>query len=238
MPGRLLLPLLLLLSVAPAQDPAAGGALQRFQGPDGTYAIDLPSDWRQMTPAEMRAMRDILPPDMHAAQPLREYSVGPVERWLDDDFDGVSLQVAVRSDEVALDETGRQRIREHWRQLGQQEGVEHDAGPLERVELGPDGHPAFQGLRTSRYAGLERSWRSIDSYVPTGGRTVILSLRAPAGQFDRWEGRFRAMLDSAVFARRPRGTASLGERLGFPIAIGAMVGVALALMYRMKSRRN
>lgn len=215
-------------SCAPAQQS------QKFMSQSRSFAIELPSSWRQVTPTELPDLRPILPPDIHFTSPMVFYTVGPVDRWKQGDFDGIHLVVQEQGAELPMDSDGVDRILDHWREVSGQEGLRHRVLGCDVTEVGPDQHPAIVCQRLIEADGPGPAIQSLDVYVPTGGRLVLLSFRCFEKDFANNLPEFRKMLASTTFARAARGAETLGSKLVLPAIVGAFVGLLLLMLHRRR----
>ena len=231
-------PAWVLATVLPFLAPQAAEDTRHFIS-TGVFSLDLPADWRQMTPAESVALwkRGVVPEDMSLTHPTTLFSLGAVDRWSSVGFDGIALQTRIEESEPAMNSAAAMSIARHWNEGAQEFGFEYQAEVPAVVAIGPEEHPALQGLRTARSPD-GKEWKALDTYVPSGGRTVILSFRAPADRFAQWEARFRNFLSTARFARRPRGAVDLKDRLLWPLAVGALVGIGLLVLRKMARKAH
>lgn len=221
------------ISAVAGQEPATA----RFQNLNGTFALELPADWRQLAPDEARRLRELLPADLHRTEPRQYYGVGPVQDWLGGTFTGVYLSVAEQAEEWPEEADVAGRIRAEWQRSGDASGDRHEVLGVTRTAVGPDRHPAIECRRRTVPADGGPEVASLDLYAGTGGRQVILSLRAPETEWARWEPRFRRWLGTLTFARRARGQPTLSDRLWTPLAAGGVVGLLFLWLYRRNRRR-
>ncbi len=199
-----------------------------------SFSIELPVSWRQVTPSELLELRAILPPDIHVTRPTGFYTVGPVDRWLAGDYDGVELVVQEQGNELSMDQEGVDRIRAHWREASGREGLGHEVLSSTITHIGPDDHPAILCQRLIVPEGPGTPIQSLDAYIPTGGRQILLSFRSSQEDFSQHLPEFRKMLASATFARAARGSETLGSKLVFPAVVGALVGLILLVLHRRR----
>ena len=191
----------------PPQEP------QSFMSLTRSFSMELPAPWRQVTPSELPNLRAILPSDVHVTRPSSFYTVGPVDRWLDGDYDGVHLVVQEQRNELSMDQDGVDRILQHWQDVSGKEGLQHEVLSWDISEVGPDKHPAILCQRVIRPDEPETAIQSLDAYIPTGGRQILLSFRSNQEDFSQHLPEFRKMLASATFARAARGSETLGSKL-------------------------
>lgn len=247
---------LLASSLAPAQDegapesaeprPAAGendpdGSTdapvgERFFSRGRTWSMELPEGWRQMSPAEAHRLRRTLHPDMLDPQPLRRYAIGRVDRWLGDGgFDGVVVVVEEHADELIHDESLPELIRDHWREQNAKGEIRHDIDATTAVEFGKERYAALEVRRRITFPDAP-AVECLDLYVPTDGKELMFSFRAPPETFDEWQAEYRRWLATASFARPSRGQPSLAQRLFWPLVLGG--GVALAMIFAHRASRQ
>ena len=207
---------------------------QRFMSQTRSFSIELPSAWRQVTPSELPDLRAILPADVRVTRPTSFYTLGPVNRWLVGDYDGVHLVVQEQRNELSMDQDGVDRILQHWQDVSGKEGLRHEVLSWEISEVGPDGHPAILCERLIRPDEPGPAIQSLDAYIPTGGRQILLSFRSSQEDFSQHLPEFRKMLASATFARAARGSETLGSKLVFPAVVGALVGLILLVLHRRR----
>lgn len=207
---------------------------QPFMSLARSFSMELPESWRQVTPAELVDLRQILPADIHVTRPRDFYTLGPVDRWLDGDFDGVHLVVQEQTNELSMDDDGIGRILSHWREVSGQGGLVHEILSTEVTEVGTDDHPAILCERLIKPEGPGPAIQSLDAYIPSGGRQILLSFRCHAEDFEDQLPGFRKMLASASFARTARGAETLGSKLVMPAIVGAFVGLMLLVLHRRR----
>jgi hypothetical protein len=227
-------------ALPPQQPPAPAAGMQRFVSRSTLYHIDLPADFRQVSPDESRRLRDLLPVDVQRTEPASFYVLGPVDRWLRRDFDGVHVAVVEQDGEwVTADADLTAGLQAKWRTAGEALGMRYEVSDVQRVEVGFGKYPAIECLRTSVPVGGDPgrdALRSLDVSAATGGKQISLSCRCRAADFDARLPEFRRWLATLQFARRARGEATLGDRLWTPIITGAVVGLALVILYRRRAR--
>ncbi|MGE3174936.1 MAG: hypothetical protein AB7O97_20075 [Planctomycetota bacterium] len=228
-------------AVLPAQTDdgaAAPPALVPFTSRSNVFRLDLPPGWRQLAPGELPALQRAvpdLPLDVGRNEPALFYAVGPIDRWLDGDFDGVYLYVVEQDNEWHLDDDLGLRLQQMWDRKAERDGVRYEVLDVERVEVGPDRNPAVRCQRRITPA-KGKPQLSLDVHVPTGGLELTLCFTAPAAGFAALELRFAEMLATLQLARRARGEADLGDRLWTPAIAGAAVGLVLLVLYRRTRR--
>lgn len=227
---------------APAGGPAEAGS-QGEAAPDGRtkfdfFAADLPPDWRTATPDEVFAMRESLPFVMRVPHPGSLFSVGNVDAWQKDGFDGQALIVIVRENEIPITEEAIDVIRANWSDPEIQGGA-RKVVEAEITTIGQDAHPAIRCIiDTAPWGGLPAS-RALEFYVPTAGHMLILSFRSWHDDFAAMRDAFESVVASATFPRPPRGVEeedTLTDRLLNAAIIGALVGVALIGIRLSRSR--
>lgn len=207
---------------------------QRFMSLTRSFSIELPASWRQVTPAELVDLRPILPPDIHVTRPHAFYTLGPVERWISGDYDGIHLVVQEQQNELSIDSAGIDRIRSHWQEVSGKEGIRQKLLSSEVTEVGPDRHPAIVCERLIEPEEPGPSIQSLDAYVPTGGRQILLSFRCLQDDFPDNLPEFYKMLATVSFARTARGAETLGSKLLLPAIVGAFVGLMLLVLHRRR----
>jgi hypothetical protein len=238
---------LLLLAGIPAQvptppqpQPPPATGMQRFASRSAMFHVDLPADFRQMSPDESRRLRELLPVDVQRTEPTSFYVLGPVDRCLRRDFDGLHVAVVEQDGEwVTTDADLTTGLQAKWRTAGEVLGMHYEVSDVQRVEIGFGKYPAIECRRTSVPIGGDPgrdALRSLDISVATGGKQISLSCRCRAAEFDTRLPEFRRWLATLVLARRARGEATLGDRLWTPIITGAIVGLALVILYRRRAR--
>lgn len=226
---------------APATTPqqhASPRATKPFTNRAGTFRVELPTDWRQLAPGEVKqlvaAVPD-LPHDVCQNVPDLFYAVGPVDRWLRGDFDGEYLYVVEQDAEWHVDGDLAARLQQMWDQKGADDGQRYEALSAAEGKLGTEQHDALvveRRIHPARGPAL----RSIDLHVPTGGREITLCLVAKDDGFDARRQDLMARANSLTLARKQRGEASLSDRLWTPILVGAGVGLVFLVLYK-KTRR-
>ena len=226
------------LTIAAQAPPPEAGRV-RFYDRTHTFHVDLPAGWRQLAPGEVdrvAAAVPRLPADVRTNEPQLCYAVGPVDRWLHGDFDGVYLYVVHQDNEWVADEPLAARLQQMWREKGERDGMRHELADVARTTVGPAAHGVVTCVRTSTPGAGGRAQCHLDVYAPTGGREVTLSFTCDATDFAARAPELRAMIATLMFARPARGEPSLGDRLWTPIATGAVVGLLLLALYRSRRR--
>ncbi len=223
-------------TTTPAADLQANG--RPFHDRSGSFRIDLPADWRQLAPGETNALRRAVPTaprDLTTNEPTLFYAVGPVDRWLRGDFDGVYLYVVEQDNEWVADPQLAERLREMWRRKGEHDGTVYAVEAVHEVEVGRERHPAVTCQRSIRPAA-GRPQFSFDVHVPTGGRQLTLAFTCWAEDVVPMLPRFQQMLETLSLARRARGETKLTDRLWTPLITGGLVGLVFILLYRHTHR--
>jgi hypothetical protein len=227
------------LGVAAAQGGAPAAGTAPFFDLTRSFRVDLPAGWRQLAPGEDGALRAAvreLPLDFALNEPRAFYSVGPVDRWLAGEFDGVYLHVVAQGNEWQVEEPLAERLQQMWTGKGAQEGVDYRLAEVQRRAAGREGHAVVTSVRTSTPA-RGRAQRSLDVSAPTGGCQLTLSFTCWAENFEDWRPRFERMLASLAFARAARGEQTAADFLWTPILTGGLVAAVLVLLYRRHRRR-
>ena len=212
--------------------------MQAFRNRSQSFRIDLPIGWRQLAPGELTSLRQSLaslPYDLRQNEPSLFYGVGPVERWLAGEFDGVYLYVVEQDAEWHLEGELQARLQHMWDHKGASDGMHYEVLSATPSKIGPDAHPAVVVERRISPV-LGRVQRSLDIHVPTAGRELTLCLTCWDEEFPARVAAFRAALDTMTFARRSRGELTLSDRLWTPVIAGGVVGIVLIVLYR-RSRR-
>lgn len=233
---------LALTGMLQAQDPEAPAdatkTTARFQSRSLTWAMELPADWRQVSPDESRSLRDVLPGDVGRTNPMSYYCVGPVEQWKAGRYDGIHLWVVEQDGEWVLSGVDvAAELRAKWAAAGPPLQMAYSVAEVRNLELGRDRLPAVESIRLAEPADGSRPIRSLDVHVPTGARTVSFSFRCWAEDFDQHVASFRRMAETVTVARKPRGEVTLSDRLWTPLITGGIVGVILLVLYRRMRRR-
>jgi len=212
---------------------------QRFASRSNVFQVDLPADWRQMAPVEITELlktTSTLPVDLTRNEPSMFYTVGPIDRWREGSFDGRYLYVVEQQNEWVTGDDIERRLREMWDDKGRSDSIRYVLTDIKEVSIGQDDHQAISYIRHSQPSGGGHEQTSIDIHVPSGGRQISLSFTSWSRDFTDHEPEFRHMIASLTFSRRPRGEPSLGQRLWPPLVTGAIVGLALVLLYRRTRR--
>lgn len=219
----------------PAQEP-----LRHFRNPNATFHIDLPAGWRQLAPNEALHLRDNAraPARLGLSQPRAFYAVGPVERWLAGDLTGAWLYVAEQEDEWHVEDDFAEKLAELWRAESRTSGDRHELAHVRREKVGGQQVEAIVATRTTTPDSGRPATKSLDVHAPAGGTQVSLSFTCPPDQFARLEPEFRRWLATLTFARVTRQKEAIGDRLWTPLVTGAVVSLALLLLYKhTRSRR-
>jgi len=213
-------------------------ATRPFTNRAGSFRIDLPADWRQLGPAELKALTTTLPSlpqDVTQNVPHLFYAVGPIDRWMRGEFDGEYLYVVEQDAEWHLDGDLKARLQQMWSAKAADDGQSYEILSAERAQLGADANPAVIVERRIRTKAGE-TLRSLDLHVPTGGREVTLCLATRDDAFEKKRSELIARANTLSLARRSRGETKLSDRLWTPLAAGAVVGILFLILYR-RSRR-
>lgn len=231
---RLAAALLVLALASPAS-----AQQQPFVARPGTFQIELPTGWRELSPGEARTIADLpgAPGELGFVQPRLFYAVGPVDEWLQGRFDQPWLWVVEQDNEWIVEDDFAERLAEMWRERGKATGMRYELLDARRDVVGAQQHEVLSAIRTCTPA-QGPALRCLDVYAPTGGRQVSLSLTCRADQFDRWQPEFRRWLQTVRFARKPKGEPELSDRLWTPLATGAVVTLLLLLLYKHTRRRR
>ena len=238
-------PLLSVLAIASLTAPTIGQQadppVNRFASRSNIFQLDLPAGWRQLAPNEVAILTQQLgplPTDVVRNEPNLFYAIGPIDRWREGTFDGSYIYVVEQDNEWIIDDDFAERLTEKWRHKGEQDGIAYELSDIGKTTIGQDGHEAIPCIRRSQPDEGSSAQRSIDVYAPTGGRQISLSFTCLDRDFAEHEPLFRQMVDSLTFSRKPRGEPSLEQRLWPPLVTGAIVGLALLLLYRRSKRVN
>lgn len=225
----LLLASLTQLVPCPAQEP-----LRQFRNANASFHIDLPADWRVLSPNEALQLRSDAraPSRLGLSQPRSFYAVGPVARWLAGDFTTAWLYVAEQENEWHVEDDFAAKLAELWQQESRTSGDRHELTGVQRTKVGAQQVEAIVAIRTTTSAAGRPALTSLDVHAPAGGTQVSLSFTCPPDQFARQEPEFRRWLATLTFARVSRQQESMGDRLWTPIVTGAVVGLALLLLYK------
>lgn len=226
---------------ATAQAPTRPAELQTFASHTRTFTIDLPPSWRQLAPGEVPALQAALPnlpADLRRTEPRMFYPVGPVDRWLAGDFDGVYLQVHEQDNEWHLEADLAERLRAMWRDKGRSDGVDYAVDTIDTRPVGRQGFTAVVCERRSTPPPPGVAQWSLDVHTPTGGRQLSLSFTCRAADRTVWAPRFGAMLATLSLPRKPHGEVSLFDRLLWPLVGGAIVGTVFIVLYRHNQKRR
>jgi hypothetical protein len=208
-----------------------------FRSRNHTFELELPADWRQPTPDEVRQLRQVLPKDLHVAEPLSVYFVGSVDRWLKGNFDGTLLQVKEYGEEWPLPDDFAAAIRAMWQDPEVQRTARHELSDIRKVQVGAARHEVIECVRRTVPADGARPFMSLDVYAATGGRQVALGFRAWEEDFDKALPEMRRRAQSLAFALRPKGQPGLSDRLWTPIVTGLLVGALFLWLYHRNRRR-
>jgi hypothetical protein len=232
---RLLACLLLAAAPAAAQEPD-----QQFRNLNGSFHIDVPASWRQLSPGEARRIGEIpgAPARLTLSQPRHFYAVGPVDRWLAGDFGAPWLYVVEQDSEWYVADTFAEDLAAMWAAEGKASGEKHELKDVRRTQVGTQKVDVVMATRLTTCGDGRPPVMSLDVHAPAGGRQLTLSFCCAPEQFGAWEGRFRAWLATLTFARITKAQASLGDRLWTPLVTGGVVGLVLLLLYRHTRRRR
>lgn len=201
-----------------------------------TFGLELPKTWRAMTPDEMFELEASLPYVMREVQPNFYYSVGDVDRWLKDGFDGRAIHVHILEGDLSLDEAGIEKIRTSWAAPPAGGGPSREVVSAELTQLGPDLHSAIRCRIRTAADGNTPPIESLEFYVPTHRHVLILSFRSWQDDFQSVASLYESMADSATFARPPRKPEELSDRLLNAVLVGGLVGLALIAVRLMRRR--
>lgn len=203
------------------------------------WQIDLPASWRQLTPDEARTLRQNpaagIPAELIQLMPADQHPWGEIDRWLQGGFDGRALAARV-DEEQDLDDATIANLRRQW------ERPREAGGPGARVEasrvtqVGRDGHPAIELVVRLPEAGAIPPATELQYYVPTGGRFVMLRMRAHERDFAAATAFYRPLVDSLRFARRQRGGSQRVTDFLYALGVGVVI-VAILLGVHRRVRR-
>ncbi len=218
---------------------AAPSQQQSFVARNGTFQIELPASWRELSPGEARTIADLpgAPQELGFVQPRMFYAVGPVDDWLQGRFDGPWLWVVEQDNEWVVEDDFAERLAAMWRAKGESAGVRYEVTDARRDLVGPQQHAVLTAVRNS-VPQQGPALRSFDVYAPTGGRQVSLSFTCRQDQWDRWLPEFRGWLATVRFARPSHGSPQLSDRLWTPLLAGAVVTILLVLLYKHTKRQR
>ena len=225
---------------AAAQQPQP---LHAFRNLGGSFRIDVPTTWRQLSPNEARRVAAMpgAPATLGYVEPRLFYAVGPVDAWLEGRFDGAWMWVVEQENEWAadgdLDREVAPKLREMWDRNAAATGVRHELLSIRREEVGTDKHRAIVVHRRTTPADGRGGTASLDVHAPAGGQQFSLSFTCPGPDFERSEPEFRRWLATLAFARAARGEQTLGDRLWTPLLAGGMVTLVLLVLYKYTRRR-
>lgn len=221
-----------------AATPPPAPGMSRFFNRARTFHVDVPVDWRQLTPGDTLQLpgREALPSELAYVEPRLFYAVGAIDRWQRGEFDGQWLYVVEQANEWHLEADFAERLREQWRQKGLADRVDYKLDAIERTTVGPLANPVVTAIRTTTPATGGPATKSLDVYAAVGGRQLTLAFTSLAPAFDERLPTFRMMVGSLTFARPSRGEQTLGDRLWTPLVTGAVVGLVLVILYRWKRR--
>ena len=223
----------LLVGQTSAQPDRAQAEPARHTNRSGLFSLVLPPDWRQVTPDEARALRDAtgFSRDVLDPKPAEFYPYGNVDRWLADKrFDGRCMSVIVSDGEPAEGDDALDAIRSFAAEFTERGEGSYEILAARWTEIGPDAHPTIECLSRRKTTGDERPIRLLELFAPSGGRTIVLALRAFDGDFEAAEPVFRETVKTLRFAREPRGQRDLSSDIVYIAVIGAIVGLLLAVM--------
>lgn len=224
---------------AVATPPAAG--MQRFASRTRTFHIDVPEGWRQISPGDASLLRHSHPDwprEVLFTEPGQCYAVGPIDAWLRGDFAGVFLYVVEQGNEWHTpDQDLTRALQQLWDRAGREQGLHFEVVDAKQVTVGTEDYEAIQCQRRRIPNDKGVIFRSLDTYVATGGRELSLALCCPEDRFVGEEPRFRQMLSTLTLARRAHGKQTLADRIWTPILTSAAVCLGLWALYRWTRRR-
>ena len=213
--------------------------------PSGAFKFAPPDRWRQLTIPEARLLGRTrateFPVDLVDWRNLTpDYMpYGDVASWIEREFDGVCLVTYMLEGEVSLEDEdeSRRQIQSGAESASSQAGVVHEILGLDSVQLASaqKGYLARSRLRFGENLPV---YRALEYYLPTAGSTLLLVFRAPEATFAQFEPEFRAVADSVILARAPRGRSGLGGRLLEALLLGSLVGAVLVFIYQRKNSKR
>ncbi|MGK0201280.1 MAG: hypothetical protein ACI9S9_000338 [Planctomycetota bacterium] len=220
------------LCLAATQNPNA--SLKTFKNFNRTYRMELPDGWRQIAPGEAVTLSEDVnaPPDIHPSEPRSIYTVGPIDKWLDGEFDGPWLRVIEKKNAMYIDEDYQQIVRDTWQRQSDNTDVSHEVHDIQIEKIGTQQVESIVVVRTRTPPKPGAVSRSLDVHAPTASQQLIFSFGCPEDQFARWQPEFRHWLDTLTFARAPEPQATLTDRLWTPLLVGGAVGLVLLLLYK------
>ncbi len=205
-----------------------------------SFSCVMPEGWRQLTPDEafqLQKAKSRIPADLLTGRPAEHFPYGAIDQWLAGAFDGRCLTMTRRPGEIPTDEQGVEALREHAARVTRDSGWEQEIVTADVTEVGPGKHKSIV-CQTRWVQGSNRPpIQSLVLFVPTGGDTLILAFRTWESDFDAALPFFEQTAATFRFARPPRGSAKLTDRLLYPAIVGALVGALLLLLRRKAAAR-
>lgn len=224
--------LLLLLAAVPGQE------LLRTRD----YRLELPEGWRQLLPTEAHQLRHTpgnpVPAELIAPLPAGLLPYGPIPEWLAGRFDGRALELREIDSEPDLDEHGLAFQRAFWEQPAADGGPGARVESARLVEIGQGPHPAIELVVLHRADAGGPPRRSLQFYVPTAGRTLVLAFRAEPADFATAEPVFRACAATLLLARPARGSGGILDQILYAAGVGALLALLIAVLRRRPPPRN
>ncbi|MGE0143284.1 MAG: hypothetical protein AB7I19_05910 [Planctomycetota bacterium] len=223
-------PLSALLAVAGLVSAAAGQEEVRKRI-EGVWAVELPTAWDALSPADVPDVRGLpfdTPPGVFSSRELTVF--GDVRRWLREGVGGGMLVVAIFDGERDLDDTLLAELRRPYDQGRTERGEHRVIDRAEKTTVGADAHPAFLLEVRGLDAAGSSSFRSLDVCTVSSGKLLILSFRAWENEWQDIEPRLRRMVASLTFARPPRPRKELSDALIQAAVFGGIVVVVLFVL--------
>ncbi len=235
MPPRLLAAIALILAPGQAQDdPDSGLKSDRYVDPTGSFTLSLPNQWRQMTPDEAIQLRPKMPADIaDRVVPGRIDRFGEVGRWLDESFSGRCLTLTLDQGEPDMNEGTLQTIRDFVADRSTP-GLRLEIESMHFSTVGDGDYQAIERVLQIRDGQGTEIARALEFLIPTGGNSLWLSFRTSREDFAAAKATFLRCAGTLKLANPPEGRKELSDKLQTPIIIGALVGLGLLILYKLK----
>ena len=224
---------------APTAPPTPPGP-PPFRNLAGSFLLQLPAGWRQVSPNEARRIGDNpqAPVTLTLAQPLAFYAVGPVDEWLRGDFNSPWLYVVESNAEWHVPDDFAEVLRQSWRDKGAASGERHEVHDVQRQKVGTQQTEGLIAVRTCTPPAPRPATKSLDVHVPARGQQFTLCFSCAPDRFAELEPEFRRWLATLTFAMTSRGPVTLTDRLWTPLVGGGAVAVLLLVLYKMSRPRR
>lgn len=190
----------------------------------GAITMDLPMEWRSLTPNEALDLLDSAPYPLHDVRPGAYEIYGRVDAWLTEGFDGEALVIGRKDGERPVDETNLAELTEYANQV--------DPGGNRRTmrsgkigAVGFDDHPAF--LFEIDYETEDRgTFRLFETFASTVGDEYLIQ-HLTVSTLEGAEEKAATLRSAMRFVAPPEDPEELPDRLLDAALVGGAIGLLL-----------